>query len=247
MLCPVLKPNFAKFRASSNAIREILCDYIKTPACKRLINRILVAQAESNVKSIAILSQYSDEERPMFISALALGYLTLLNKRVLIVDTISQRCEDSFYFQGTFDTYFNDNDDAGEPSPCVDIITTKNLKSSSLIANANGSSPRFSYDSAQLDGEQDNAICTDFLINPFIDSMKKFYDLILMDACAINEVDSRSQDPFILAEYSDTTIIFTSQHSLQRENLSDLARDLKRHRISPLGIVIHSGASDELR
>src|SRR5689334_14789819 len=101
--------------------RHELFDYIRRSECKRLINRIMVAQNEQDLKSIVVLSQFPSEGKTLCISALAIGFLTLLHKRILIMDTVSQSRDDSFYCHGVVESE-TENQSGG----CIDIITTRN-------------------------------------------------------------------------------------------------------------------------
>jgi|GEM_PF-3365309 len=220
-----------------NETRAILLDYIRNPECKRLLNRISIAQSEANAKSVAILSQFPCEGKAVFICSLALGFMKLMDKRVLIMDTVSQSCDESFYFREVFKEQLNQSNEVEKRQGCIDLITTKNLSRKNLV-QSNNETDSLAPVSYQSNFKFDIA---DFQVNPFVDSMKGSYDLILMDTCALSEVNKTSLDPLILAEYADASILFTSPDYLDRAELSKLSRQLQRHRIAPLGLVVNSG------
>src|SRR5262249_44057334 len=81
----------------SQDAREVLSDYIRDPRFKRLFDQVASAQARGCLKSLAVLSGYPGEGKTFLVSVLALGYATFLRRRVLILDTISQTRNESFY------------------------------------------------------------------------------------------------------------------------------------------------------
>lgn len=227
--------------AEQNGKRSALFDYIRYPACKRLINRIHIAQKEKGIKSITALSQFPGEGKTAFISVIAIGFMALLNKRVLIMDTVSQTRDESFYYRGLLGNPLNTSNGAADRPACIDLITTKNLSRQKLLNPHNGSGlmliPEVPAVSAELGGF-DSA---DFQVPAFIESMKGSYDLILLDTCALSRADKDTFDPLILAQHTDTSILVTSPATLEHKLLSSLVVELKRNRISPLGIVLDSG------
>src|SRR5262245_29231207 len=107
--------------------RGMLLDYIRNPECKRLLHRISTAQRERNFKSLAVLSQNPGQGKALFISVVALGFMELMNKAVLIMDTVSQTRDESFYYHGLRGGRAQDLHAFGTPrQPCIDILTSQN-------------------------------------------------------------------------------------------------------------------------
>lgn len=233
-----MKLRFAEKKTSPafdrDKARNELLNYIRKSECKRLINRIMVAQKEQSIKSIVVLSQFPTEGKTLFISALAIGYLTLLKRRILIMDTVSQSRDDSFYCHGVVESG-PDNRELG----CIDIITTRTPESlpelpSSDVYTEKNSAPVPYAAPAPYD-------CADFAIKPFVDSVSQKYDLILLDTCALSEVNEDCFDPLILAQHSDAAILMASPLSIQKDTFKDFAKEVKKYRINPLGVVLNSG------
>lgn len=208
--------------------RHALFNYIRQSECKRLINRIMVAQNEQKFKSLVVLSQFPSEGKTLCISALAIGFLTLLDKRILILDTVSQSRDDSFYCHGVVESNAKNRN-----SGFIDIITTKTSDSLPVPTG------RYGVLDPELDSPYD---CADFSIKPFVDSVKQQYDLILLDTCALSEVNDDSFDPLILAQHSDAALLVTSSSSIQKDTFGYFAHEVKKHRINSLGVVFNAGA-----
>ncbi len=242
--CAAIKFSVEQDLRRQSDARSVLFDYIRFPACKRLVNSILRAQADTQSKSIAVLSPFPVEGKSVLISSVALGYMLLLGKRVLIMDTVSQSCDESFYFREVSEQRSHAALPPKKRLGCIDLITTKNLSRRALMQSHKETvsacdpdmpiayEPKMHFDSA------------DFHVNPFVNSLKEFYDLILMDTCALSEASKDTFDPLILAEHADTSLIFMSHDTLNRRTLSSLSRELKRQRIVPLGIVVDSSIAN---
>jgi Mrp family chromosome partitioning ATPase len=215
-------------------------DYIRLPACKRLVNRILRAQNEKGVKSLAVLSQFPGEGKTVLISVLAVGYMTLLEKKVLILDLVSQTRDESFYFRKVLERPAVPENETRRTGR-IDLITSEGLSKAALPPDALGNidihpqlrseTPVHPYDAA------------DFQIGPFIKSIRGFYDLILIDTCSLTSASKDNFDPIILAQHVDSTIVVGSPQSMDRDTLASLTRQLKRYQIEPLGIVVDQGAA----
>src|SRR5690242_2502539 len=82
--------------------KNALLDYVRYTEFKRLLNQIINAQKRDGFKTLAVLSEHPQEGKTFFVSTLALGFATLLGKRVLIVDTISQTRNRSLYLDRIF-------------------------------------------------------------------------------------------------------------------------------------------------
>lgn len=68
-----------------------LYEYLQHAQFKRLLSQVRTAEERAGVRSIALLSEFPREGRTFFTSVLALGYASLLRRRVAIVDTVTPR------------------------------------------------------------------------------------------------------------------------------------------------------------
>jgi Mrp family chromosome partitioning ATPase len=68
-----------------------LYEYLQHAQFKRLLSQIRSAEEVAGVRSIAIMSEFPREGKTFFTSVLALGYASLLKRRVAIVDTVTPR------------------------------------------------------------------------------------------------------------------------------------------------------------
>jgi hypothetical protein len=230
-----------KYLASKSEVQNVLLDYIRYPASKRLINTIHRAHLEKGVKSIAVLGEQANAGKTLFVSAIALGFMTLLNKRVLIMDTVSQTRDESFYFHGVLQKHNTDGSYKKSDHPCVDLITSRQLQSD-VAAEPPPPPATQKGKKAEVPMLSEGGFDTvDFEVHPFVESMKPHYDLILLDTCPLTLTGKNTIDPLIIAQYTDSAIVVVGKDSLQREHLQDLSRNLARHRIEPLGIVVDSG------
>ena len=70
-----------------------LCEYLQHAQFKRLLSQVRTAEEKAGARSIALMSEFAGEGKTFFTSTLALGYASLLKRRVAIVDTVSPRSE----------------------------------------------------------------------------------------------------------------------------------------------------------
>ena len=218
-------------------VKEIFFDYIRDPAFKRLLNQIIISQEEENFKSIAVISEYPGEGKTFFISVLALGLASFLKKRVLIMDTISQTRNESFYISSVLENeqVIQDEDSDDSNRGVIDLITTKNLRRQAQ------QNKFLDYDSkTQSQDEQDDYDTADFQIGKFIKSLTPSYDIILLDTCSLSEVTKVHLDPIILAHQADAAILITSKHSIKSDVLTRIKKELKSPNIRLIGTIYNS-------
>lgn len=221
--------------ARPEGVREVFFDYIRHPAYKRLLNQVVAAQDKQSVRSLAVLSEFPGEGKTFFVSVLALGFASFLRKRVLIMDTISQTRNESFYMGTILGGEVSDVEGVpgrGRPGS-IDLITTRNLRRQIRIHGE----PIDIHE----EGEEDLYDTADFQIGPFITALAPSYDLILLDTCAMSEVTKENIDPIILAQQADASILVTSPESLDKQLLSKVSSDLRRSNIRLLGTIFNAG------
>jgi Mrp family chromosome partitioning ATPase len=221
--------------APPGSVRAVFSEYIRHPSFKRLLNAISTAQERDRLKSLAVLSYFPGEGKTFFVSVLALGYASFLRKRVLIMDTVSQTRNESFYM-GTVLGAPEDDPMTTGPSGTIDLVTTRNLHGTvPTAAELHALGPdervddRIGYDTA------------DFQIGPFLTGLSPSYDLILLDTCALTEVTKDHLDPIILAQQTDGSLLVTSDASMDRAVVQRVASDLSRAGVKIAGTVFNSG------
>jgi Mrp family chromosome partitioning ATPase len=200
------------------SLLPILNEYIRGTEFKRLMNQIAVAQSRMDFKSLAVLSEYPGEGRTFFVAAMALAYAKYLPSRVLIVDTASRGSGQLQHFQ------------------CVmGMHLPQTMQSKGLIE------PGVVDLVAMNEKQAPTADHSDFQIRQYIASLQDRYDLVIVDTCALSSVSRGKIDPVIVAQHVDTSILITSELSLERETLARIKRRLQRYGIEPLGTVFNTG------
>jgi len=201
------KPN-----SYSKYLKDAFSEYIRYTECKRLLNQISSAQEAQGFRSVAVISQDEREGKSFLVLVLAMGYALLLNRKVLVVDAVSQTKNRSLYRNRILEAeHTNGNSNYG----VIDLLTTKSLE----------------------EGEEESS---DFQIGPYADSLRDDYDLIVFDTCAIRGAQKDNMDPIIISKSADVAILLTSMRSLDRENLRKLKQELKRWNIKLLGSVFNT-------
>ena len=223
--------------------RDILIDYIRLPQCKRLINRILTAQQEYDIRSLAVLSHFPGEGRTLLVSVIALGFMTWLDKRVLIVDTVNQTREESFFFRNVMGNNSQEGIPISPRAGCIDLVTSHSLQTKNLLLLDHRVKAALCSQAPAMLSARPDQDTSDFRIISFINSVKSFYDLIIMDTCALTDVNENTHDPMILGQHIDATILLISEEALEKHVLGKLINNLKHHRIEPLGVVSNLGVT----
>ena len=195
---------------------------MRFPECKRLVHQVVSEQTKSEAKSVAIVSEMAREGKSFLSLVLALGYATLLSKRVLIFDAVMQTSGNALYQNRILGLEDKKEGSASEtetstPAGVIDLISTK-------------TEDRIALDS------------TDFQIGGYINSRKPDYDLIIIDTCALSRASQKNMDPLIIAKQADRTILVTSHRTLDKELLTRINKEFRRWNISLLGTVFNSGA-----
>ncbi len=202
----------------SRRVRLLLNDYIRCTEFKRLMNQIVMAQVNGGFRSVAILSEFAGEGKTFFAAALALAYAKYLVGRVLIVDTVRQPNNHTLYHKAIRGQYAPDTlQSQPDVSPgLVDLLTTGETE-----AAAHGTS--------------------DFILCSYIDTIKHRYDLVIVDTCAMAGANKDNIDPIIAARHIDTSILITSNRSVERVALDNIKRKFEQYSISVLGTIFNRG------
>jgi len=216
-LASIREPH-AEAVVEGHPLLQLLELYIDDTDFKRLINQIAVLQARSNFKSLAILSELPGEGKSFFTAALALAYARHLPSRVLIVDTTSSSRKPSCFFQ-----------------PILGMHIPRCLRSRGLVE------PGVIDLISSFQASEDAGPHSDLQFGEYISSFSHRYDLILVDTAALSAPSHAEIDPVIVAQHTDSSILLTSHHSLERETLMRLKHKLQRYGIEPLGTVFNVG------
>ena len=197
-------------------------DYIRYSEFKRLLGQLSALVDRDGIKTMAILSEYPQEGKTFFVSAMALGYASLLNKRVLIVNTVVQVQNQSLYIKKIYE-------DQLEYAPFLGGRKTRASRMIELI-------------SPEMDGgDSDSADTADFQIGNYINTLKDNYDLILLDTCALTASNKKNIDPIVIARQADASILLTSDRSLNRESLSGVKNVLSQWHVRLAGTIHNTG------
>lgn len=207
---------------------DALSYYLRLPQTKRLVHRLTVAQQEIGFTSVSVVSLFPREGRTFFVSLIALAYATVLKRRVLILDTISQSKEDSFHLSAVMkeqnaqpDSRDNLQNVALQDSSGVDLVATRALRGEISNKHRNISPLQ----------------TAEFLMQPFLKALTPSYDLILLDTCAIRAVTGDHFDPLVLSRQVDQVITLVSAQSASEEALIELHNQLSKAEVPLLGYV----------
>jgi Mrp family chromosome partitioning ATPase len=190
--------------------------YIRGSEFKRLLGQVTTLVEREQVRTLAILSSYPQEGRTFLVSALALGYAILLKKRVLIVNTSLKLRPGSLDIKRVYDDELRHvpGSPTGIPDRMIDLM-----------------SPDMNNQ------EESQADTVDFQIGTFISTFRQYYDLTLIDNCALTVKDEKIIDPIVIASQADASFLVTSDKSLKRGSLTQTKDLLTQWRVRLVGAV----------
>lgn len=220
--------------ATAGERRDVLYDYIHHPAFKRLLNHVAQRQDEFRVKSLAVISEYPGEGKTFFTSALALGYAAFMQKRVLVVDTVCESREQSYYIgrvTGSPDRRSNKNGGS------IELITSHTIHQEIYLHHSHEPNQQVQR---PVTGGYYSA---DFQMRDVIVALSPTYDIILVDTCALSNVAKSSFDPIVLAQQVDGVILVNSHKSLEKDAINRLKSELNQSRIKVIGTIFNQGLS----
>lgn len=210
--------------------RSPIFDFIRYSEFKRLLGQINSTADRAGMKTFAVISELPGEGKTFFVSALALGWASLMNKRVLIVNTIDQTADQGLVFEalyrgkvggphpGRANQGYSNPPAVPSPYRAIDLISTR--------PQGGG----ISHES------------TDFQIGEYINSIRNDYDIILFDTCAMSRTNRNNIDPVVIACSADSAILLNSPASLQKGVLATTQERLKHWGVNLLGNVFNQGA-----
>lgn len=208
------KDNFFSTGHQERADVAQLLPLLQLPEWKRLVSKINDLQTVRDFKSLCLISHDVSEGKSLVASLLAIGYVSLLGKQVLLVKAEEQP-ENSTIFHETIMSGNSRN-----PSATLDLVST---------ASANG----FKGD-----------VCSEFSLAKYIDKARDLYDLIIIDTCSFKQLGNDMLDPIVLAAESDAISIIASRRSFSNEVIEHTSSLLKTHGLSNklIGIIHNEGA-----
>jgi len=198
-------------------LKDFFAEYLAYTECKRLLNQVVVNQQKQGFKSVAVLSNLPREGKSFFVLSLALGYATLLGKRVLVVDVVNQTSDRTLFRETLLG---EERSDHGVSCGLVELLSTRNN-----------------------DGRRAEA--TDFQIGPYVDSIKDFFDIVLFDTCALTSASKDNIDPVIIARSADVSILVTSPRSIAGDTIVKTKEKLERWDVKLLGMVFNDGLQEQ--
>ncbi|HUP58603.1 MAG TPA: hypothetical protein VM598_14185 [Bdellovibrionota bacterium] len=197
-----------------------LFEYIRYTEFKRLLGQITATLDAGKLKTVAVLSEHPGEGKTFFVSALALGYSVLLNKRVLIVNTTSQPTNRELLHRNVFQ---KEAETMSQPGQIVPVSRTIDLLSP------------FHDEEGRVEES------SDFQMGQYIRSVQDTYDLVIFDTCAMSASNADHMDPIIIARQVDTSILLFSDRSLSREALPSIRDKLAQWSVRLMGMVYNTG------
>lgn len=193
-------------------------DYIRFSDFKRLLGNIIATVDKNGIRSLAVLSANPQEGKTFMIAALALGYAVLLQKRVLIVNTVLDVPHGSIRIRKLYDEDLlyaaGDTVRGGHVSRMIDLISPQ-----------------------ERDREKAHFDTVDFMIGKFLEGFRNEYDLILVDTCALTVQRNRVMDPVVIAGQTDAAVLVTSETSLNRESVTAVKGLLDQWKVRVIGAI----------
>jgi Mrp family chromosome partitioning ATPase len=202
-----------------------LFDYIRNGEFKRLLGRIRATLEAEQAHSVSILSAQPQEGKTFLVAAIALGYAILLQKRVLIVNTVLGASAQSLSLQDLYDSEL-------KYAPVNGVARWNRMID--LISPQEQETKKSQFDTV------------DFMVGQFLDSFKDKYDLIIVDTCALGAAQSSMMDPIVIAGQTDASLFVTSRNSLTRESVAEAKGLLDQWKVKIIG-SIHNVAAPERR
>jgi Mrp family chromosome partitioning ATPase len=191
-------------------------DYIRNGEFKRLLGRIRATIEAENAKSVAILSSHPGEGKSFLIASIALGYAILLQKRVLIVNTVLGNRPDSLNLKEVYESEL-------QYAPVNGVARWNHMID--LISPQDAEQKKSQYDTV------------DFMVGQFLNSFKDKYDLILVDTSALKSEQTAMMDPIVIAGQADASIFVTSGQSLRRESVAESKALLDQWKVRVIGAI----------
>jgi hypothetical protein len=188
-------------------------DYIRFTEIKRLIHQVRTELENRGTKSFSVISEYSGEGKTFFVAVLAIGFATLLRRRVLIVDTTTQTQGGNLYLDRIFSS---EGGPSGPESRYIDLISPKN---------------------AEGRGEES----ADFDIGPLAELYQDKYDLVIFDTCALSLANKNNIDPVIVSKHAGGAVLVQSRRSMDVDALKSVREQLGTWGIGLVGTVFNAG------
>jgi Mrp family chromosome partitioning ATPase len=220
--------------------------YIRTPEFRRLLRQLQAVQTSNSASSISIISRFAQEGRSFFTAALAVGFASLLLKRVLVIDTIREKNRGEFPLRSILrrsaGTLFESK------SGVIHLLTIEHTKNHSyfyhdpLLPNHATNLPTV-LDSSNSSNKQPGFSLNEgngsleFIFKDLLTSLKPSYDLILVDTLPLQASNYQGFDPIVVGGQVDGVLILTSPISLDTSILNSLREELNRCNIPIIGTI----------
>jgi len=226
--------------------------YIRTSEFRRLLRQLQTVQASNSASSISIISRFAQEGRSFFTAALAVGFASLLLKKVLVIDTIREKSRGGFPLRSILrrsaETLFQSK------SGVIHLITIEHTKNHSyfyhdpLVPNHTTNLPTVLDSSTSNKQSSSNNMHSGFSLNEgngsvefifkdLLTGLKPSYDLILVDTLPLQASNYQGFDPIVVGSQVDGVLILTSPVSLDTIILNSLREELARSNIPIIGTI----------
>lgn len=190
-----------------------LFEYIRFGEFKRLLGQVAETMDRQGHRSLAVLSELPGEGKTFLSAALALGFSTLMGKRVLVLNTTNQPQNKALHLE----TVFRAKNKSKEGHRGIDMISPYEEE---------GALPMES---------------TDFALGEYIRGVRTEYDVIISDTCALSVNNKNNIDPIVISRHADASILVTSARSLDRKVAQATRERLAQWNVSLMGVIHNSG------
>jgi Mrp family chromosome partitioning ATPase len=203
---------------------NFLESYIRQPEFKRLLFKISQTTVHGKaLQNFAVLSEFPGEGRSFVSAVLALGFVRILKKRVLLMSTVEQHPQNAFTF-GSSDYLL----DASKRYYSPDIISTSSFSSYCDV---------HAYSS--LSGAAKNIEPAEFILSPFLTALAPSYDMIILDTCPLSKIGTNNFDPIIVASFTQGALLVLGEKSISSSSLAHTKEKLSGYGVEVIGSIVN--------
>ncbi len=218
--------------ADLSTVPPYLEECMTQPEFKRMLFRIISAQEQTRFRSLAVVSDGSNEEKSLFTIALGMSYATFLRRRVLLL-SFTHTTEHLRIPFGTriFSGIAEEETSVSGQGPHLCILSDM----TSILTRENRN-----HKEREVCNASAHSVSTEFLLKPFLKTRQDYFDLILIDTQDLSSCVTTVADPVVLASQSDRTIFLLKQGKMEAESQRRLREAFNSAHIHQLGAIIVS-------
>lgn len=197
---------------------EFVNEYVNYSEIKQTADQIQSLVEKQNIKTLAILSEFSLEGKSFFAASLCVAFAKFYNYKVLLIDTSTVK--------DSFKSFLLDESEQN------DKIVKKTFFPNFDVANIKD----FPRNRGEITEYQIDAIAKDYAED---------YQLVIIDTTAFGVRNKNNAHPMVIARRCDSSILVVSDISSKSKELDKFQLSLKDSHLSLLGVVYNDGVHHE--